>query len=185
MEFLHYSHRYESFRPPYYSSVACHLPPLSGNWQEVLREHISPDQLPQAYGGTRCEPDPYCSDYVRHFLFITHPTLFYKHLSLSSQINPGCDVPEKYYLTNQTETSREEMERVVVGRGSSHEVEYQVDCAGTVLRCERGREGRRMTSLGVLLYSLSLHRWEFVSDSYDIGFGWYLKADDIISEVVS
>ena len=40
------------------------LPPLSGNWQEVLLEHISPDQLPQAYGGTRCEPDPYCTDYV-------------------------------------------------------------------------------------------------------------------------
>ena len=35
-----------------------------GNWKEELQKYISPDQLPQAYGGTRCEPDPYCSNYV-------------------------------------------------------------------------------------------------------------------------
>ncbi len=35
-----------------------------GNWQEELQKYISPDQLPQAYGGTRCEPDPWCTDYV-------------------------------------------------------------------------------------------------------------------------
>lgn len=37
---------------------------LGSNWQEELQKFISPDQLPQAYGGTRCEPDPWCSDYV-------------------------------------------------------------------------------------------------------------------------
>ena len=36
----------------------------SGDYQETLHQYISPDQLPQAYGGTRCEPDPYCTQYV-------------------------------------------------------------------------------------------------------------------------
>ncbi len=40
------------------------LLPCVGNWQEELQKYISPDQLPQAYGGTRCEPDPWCSDHV-------------------------------------------------------------------------------------------------------------------------
>ena len=31
---------------------------------EELKQYISPDQLPEAYGGTRCEPDPYCTKYV-------------------------------------------------------------------------------------------------------------------------
>ena len=36
----------------------------SDNWKEELQKYISPDQLPQAYGGTRCEPDPYCTNFV-------------------------------------------------------------------------------------------------------------------------
>lgn len=32
------------------------------------------------------------------------------------------DVPEKYYLSNQKEASKDDMERIVVGRGSSHKV---------------------------------------------------------------
>ncbi|XP_064392020.1 SEC14-like protein 2 isoform X2 [Halichondria panicea] len=75
---------------------------LGSNWQEELQKYISPDQLPQAYGGTRCEPDPWCSDHL----------------------NPGCDVPPEYYLTNQTEIEKEEMDRVVVGRGGCCELEY-------------------------------------------------------------
>ena len=39
---------------------------FSGNYKEELQKYISPDQLPQAYGGTRCEPDPYCTKYVSH-----------------------------------------------------------------------------------------------------------------------
>ena len=35
-----------------------------GNWKEGLQKYISPHQLPQVYGGTRCEPDPCCSNYV-------------------------------------------------------------------------------------------------------------------------
>lgn len=29
----------------------------AGNWQEVLRAHIDPDQLPVAYGGNLTDPD--------------------------------------------------------------------------------------------------------------------------------
>ncbi len=38
-----------------------------GNWQEVLRKHIDPEQLPVAYGGTLTDPDgdPRCSSMVR------------------------------------------------------------------------------------------------------------------------
>ena len=38
----------------------------AGDYKEVLLKYISPDQLPEAYGGTRCEPDPYCTKYVSH-----------------------------------------------------------------------------------------------------------------------
>ena len=50
-------------------AMMIHVLPLtiSGNWQEELQQHISPDQLPQAYGGTRCEPDPRCTDYVSNY----------------------------------------------------------------------------------------------------------------------
>ena len=34
------------------------------NWKQELQKYISPDQLPQVYGGTRCEPDAWCTDYV-------------------------------------------------------------------------------------------------------------------------
>ena len=37
---------------------------VAANWKEEILQYISPDQLPQAYGGTRCEPDPICSDFV-------------------------------------------------------------------------------------------------------------------------
>ena len=43
-----------------YLLVTC----ASDDWKEELQKYVAPDQLPQAYGGTRCEPDPCCSDYV-------------------------------------------------------------------------------------------------------------------------
>ncbi|XP_064392024.1 SEC14-like protein 3 isoform X2 [Halichondria panicea] len=104
---------------------------LSDNWQEELQKYISPDQLPQAYGGTRCEPDPWCSDYINH----------------------AGDVPPEYFLTNQTETDREEMDRVVVGRGGCCELEYQVELEG------------------------SLIRWEFISTGYNISYGLFYRDD--------
>ena len=65
------------------------------------------------------------------------------------QINHGGDIPEKYYLTNLTGTSREEMERVVIGRGSAHKITLEVDKSGSVIQ------------------------WEFVTSEYDIAFGIY------------
>ncbi len=62
------------------------------------------------------------------------------------QINRGFDVPPEYYLTNQTETEREEMDRVVVGRGGCCELQYQVELEG------------------------SLINWEFVSTDYDVSY---------------
>ena len=56
-------------------------------------------------------------------------------------------------MTNMTETSRDEMERVVVGRGSSHKVTLEVDKSGSVIQ------------------------WEFVSTEFDIAFGIYHKPD--------
>lgn len=40
---------------------------LTGNWQEVLRTHIDPEQLPVVYGGTLTDPDgdPSCRTMVR------------------------------------------------------------------------------------------------------------------------
>ena len=46
----------------------------------------------------------------------------------------GKDVPEKYFFTNLLETSKEEMEMAVVNRGSSNQLQYEVDTPGTVIR---------------------------------------------------
>ena len=83
-------------------SVSFYYNIIVGNWQDVLQQYISPDQLPAMYGGTRYEPDAQCSKYIR----------------------PGRDVPEKYYLSNQKESNKEDMEMVVVGKGSCHKVCY-------------------------------------------------------------
>jgi hypothetical protein len=72
-------------------------------------------------------------------------------------------------MTNLTETSRDEMERVVIGRGSSCELEFHISHPQTVLS------------------------WEFVSTDYDISFGWFrkevitrkLKSSKILKEIVS
>ena len=72
-------------------------------------------------------------------------------------------------MTNLTETSREEMERVIIGRGGTCELEFHISHPRTVLS------------------------WEFVSVDYDVSFGWYLKeakrkklkSSKILKEVVS
>uniref|UniRef100_W5LLR4 SEC14-like lipid binding 7 n=1 Tax=Astyanax mexicanus TaxID=7994 RepID=W5LLR4_ASTMX len=51
---------------------------VGSNWKEVLQKYVDPDQLPEAYGGTRKDPDgdPYCK----------------------SMINYGGNVPKSYYV---------------------------------------------------------------------------------------
>ena len=40
------------------------------NWKEELQKYISPDNIPEYYGGTRCEPDVFCSNYVRMYVHV-------------------------------------------------------------------------------------------------------------------
>lgn len=63
-------------------------------------------------------------------------------------------MPERFYMTNLTETDRSSMERVVVGRGSAHKVRLDVDKSSSVIQ------------------------WEFISSQYDIGFGVYHKREE-------
>jgi len=46
----------------------------------------------------------------------------------------GGDIPEKYFFTNNLENSVEDMDIVTVNRGSSSQVQYEVDVPGTLLR---------------------------------------------------
>ncbi|NXI51588.1 S14L2 protein, partial [Chloroceryle aenea] len=77
---------------------------LGSNWKEVLQKYIDPDQLPVEYGGTLTDPDgdPKCP----------------------SKINYGGDVPQHYYVRDQLAQQYEHT--VVVNRGSSHQVEYEI-----------------------------------------------------------
>ncbi|NWT02045.1 S14L2 protein, partial [Mionectes macconnelli] len=77
---------------------------LGSNWKEVLQKYIDPDQIPVEYGGTMTDPDgdPKCS----------------------SKINYGGDVPQSYYVRDQLAQHYEHS--VVVNRGSSHQVEYEI-----------------------------------------------------------
>ncbi|NXQ39592.1 S14L2 protein, partial [Catharus fuscescens] len=77
---------------------------LGSNWKEVLQKHIDPAQIPVEYGGTLTDPDgdPKCS----------------------SKINYGGDVPQHYYVRDQLAQKYEHS--VVVNRGSSHQVEYEI-----------------------------------------------------------
>ncbi|NXX80696.1 S14L2 protein, partial [Urocolius indicus] len=77
---------------------------LGSNWKEVLQKYIDPAQIPVEYGGTLTDPDgdPKCS----------------------SKINYGGDVPERYYVRDQLAQQYEHT--VLVNRGSSHQVEYEI-----------------------------------------------------------
>ena len=46
----------------------------------------------------------------------------------------GGDVPDKYFFTNNLENPMEDMDVVTVNRGSSVQVQYEVDTPGTLLR---------------------------------------------------
>ncbi|XP_062482073.1 SEC14-like protein 2 isoform X2 [Pezoporus occidentalis] len=102
---------------------------VKANWKEVLQKHIDPEQIPVEYGGTLTDPDgdPKCS----------------------SKINYGGDVPQQYYVRDQLAQQYEHS--VVVNRGSSHQVEYEILFPGCVLR------------------------WQFRTEGSDVGFGVYLK----------
>ncbi|PKK16578.1 hypothetical protein A306_00000411 [Columba livia] len=85
---------------------------LGSNWKEVLQQYIDPAQIPVEYGGTLTDPDgdPKCS----------------------SKINYGGDVPQHYYVRDQL--SQQYEHTVMVNRGSSHQLEYEILFPGCVLR---------------------------------------------------
>ncbi|KAJ8339520.1 hypothetical protein SKAU_G00363060 [Synaphobranchus kaupii] len=102
---------------------------LGADWQEGLRKYIDPEQLPVAYGGalTDADGDPSCKTWI----------------------NYGGDVPRSYYMQDSVKMQYEQS--VTIGRGSSHQLEYDILSPGCVLR------------------------WQFASDGADIGFGVFLK----------
>ena len=75
----------------------------------------------------------YCTHTYTHIH--THMHIHtHTHTHTHTQITVGGDIPPEYYMTNLTETSKENMESVVVSRGSSYEREFIVEVPGTVIR---------------------------------------------------
>lgn len=110
------------------------------NWKEVLQKYIDPDQIPVEYGGTLTDPDgdPKCSSKVREPppprvpRGCTGGRPISTSISIPFQINYGGDVPQHYYVRDQLAQQYEHT--VVVNRGSSHQVEYEILFPGCVLR---------------------------------------------------
>ncbi|XP_038619702.1 SEC14-like protein 3 isoform X1 [Tachyglossus aculeatus] len=102
---------------------------MGANWKERLLKLISPEELPAHFGGTMTDPDG--------------------NIKCITKINFGGEVPKSYYMRDQVKTQFEHS--VVINRGSSHQVEYEILLPGCLLR------------------------WQFVSDGADIGFGVFLK----------
>uniref|UniRef100_A0A672HTD8 SEC14-like lipid binding 7 n=1 Tax=Salarias fasciatus TaxID=181472 RepID=A0A672HTD8_SALFA len=73
---------------------------LGSNWQDVLREHIEPEQLPVAYGGTLTDPDgdPRCR----------------------TMINYGGTVPRSFYVRDSVKIQYDSS--VTISRGSVFQV---------------------------------------------------------------
>ncbi|XP_056287806.1 SEC14-like protein 2 isoform X2 [Pseudoliparis swirei] len=92
---------------------------LGRNWQEVLRNHIDPDQLPVAYGGTRTDPDgdPHCRSMIKY----------------------GGVVPASFYLRDSVLVQYDSS--VKVSRGSAFQLEVEVTEAGSLLRCQFCSDG--------------------------------------------
>uniref|UniRef100_A0A8D0HHY6 SEC14 like lipid binding 4 n=1 Tax=Sphenodon punctatus TaxID=8508 RepID=A0A8D0HHY6_SPHPU len=92
---------------------------LGSNWKEVLLKHISPEELPVEYGGTRTDPDgnPKCQ----------------------TKINYGGDIPKSYYVRDQLNQQYEHS--AMVSRGSTHQAEYEILFPGCVLRWQFMSDG--------------------------------------------
>uniref|UniRef100_A0AAX7VUP2 CRAL-TRIO domain-containing protein n=1 Tax=Astatotilapia calliptera TaxID=8154 RepID=A0AAX7VUP2_ASTCA len=92
---------------------------LGSNWQEVLREHIDPDQLPVVYGGTLTDPDgdPHCR----------------------TMINFGGTVPKSYYVQDSVKVQYNKS--VTISRGSVIQLEFDVPAASSLLRWQFASDG--------------------------------------------
>ncbi|XP_075996723.1 SEC14-like protein 2 [Genypterus blacodes] len=85
---------------------------LGSDWQEVLRKHVDPEQLPVVYGGTLTDPDgdPRCR----------------------TMINYGGVVPRSYYIQDSVKVQYHSS--VTVSRGSVLQLQYDVITPGSLLR---------------------------------------------------
>lgn len=92
---------------------------LGSNWQEVLRKHIDPEQLPVLYGGTLTDPDgdPRCR----------------------TMINYGGTVPRSYYVQDSVKVQYDSS--VTISRGSVFQLEYDVPAASSLLRWQFASDG--------------------------------------------
>uniref|UniRef100_A0A671RCS4 SEC14-like protein 2 n=1 Tax=Sinocyclocheilus anshuiensis TaxID=1608454 RepID=A0A671RCS4_9TELE len=102
---------------------------LGSNWLEVLQKYIDPEELPAYYGGKLTDPDgdPRCR----------------------TRITFGSEIPKTYYVRDSIKVDYDQS--VTIGRGSSHQVEYELLAPNCALR------------------------WQFTCDGADIGFGVYEK----------
>ncbi|KAG7280956.1 hypothetical protein CRUP_022967 [Coryphaenoides rupestris] len=103
---------------------------LGANWQEVLLQYITPEELPAIYGGKLTDPDgdPRC----RTLLHYVAP------------------VPKSYYVRDQVQLTYEHTE--LVNRGSSLQLEYEILAPGCILRWQFSSEGADI-GFGVFLKS--------------------------------
>uniref|UniRef100_A0A8C3A9A6 SEC14-like lipid binding 7 n=1 Tax=Cyclopterus lumpus TaxID=8103 RepID=A0A8C3A9A6_CYCLU len=88
---------------------------LGSNWQEVLRNHIDPDQLPVVYGGTLTDPDgdPCCRTMIKY----------------------GGVVPSSFYVRDSVTVQYDSS--VTVSRGSAFRLEVELFPA----RCQFSSDG--------------------------------------------
>ncbi|KAM9306367.1 SEC14-like protein 2 [Pholidichthys leucotaenia] len=92
---------------------------VGSNWQEMLRKHIDPDQLPVIYGGTLTDPDgdPRCR----------------------TMINYGGTVPRSYYVQDSEKIQYDNS--VTISRGSTFQLEYDVAAPSSLLRYQFTSDG--------------------------------------------
>ena len=158
------------------------LIPHTGDYKEVLQKYISPDQLPEAYGGTRCEPDPYCSKYVSQ----SNSTVWedWGTVLLSFWLS-DVDKPRRWcpwgILPVQTDGGQKER------NGESS------DWTSLVSSCLQPRgDTWNQTHVNVVAPDCHLtvmwfhipSRWEFMSTDYDISYGLYHNTEDGKKDVV-
>lgn len=128
----------------FFFKLSLHILFLTGNWQEVLRTHIDPEQLPVVYGGTLTDPDgdPSCRTMVRgrNIREGRYPTAGFSFLnnhklpcaSLLLQIKYGGTVPRSYYVQDSVKVQYESS--VTISRGSIFQLEYDVEAPSSLLR---------------------------------------------------
>ncbi|XP_040013394.1 SEC14-like protein 2 isoform X2 [Xiphias gladius] len=92
---------------------------LGSSWQEELRKHIHPEQLPVAYGGALTDPDgdPRCRTMIRY----------------------GGTVPRSYYVRDSVRVEYDGS--VSISRGSVFQLEREVTAPSSLLRWQFASDG--------------------------------------------